>query len=44
VFQGDASALVNHLLSEREIQGGELTQLKELIAEKEREARRRHAR
>ena len=44
VFQGDASALVNHLLSEREIRGDELAQLKELISEKEREARRRHAR
>jgi len=33
VFQGDATALVNHLLKEREIDGGELAGLKKLIEE-----------
>jgi predicted transcriptional regulator len=32
LFQGDVTALVNHLLSEHEIDSRELAQLRELIA------------
>ncbi len=32
LFRGDVTALVNHLLSEHEIDAGELAQLRELIA------------
>jgi BlaI family penicillinase repressor len=35
LFRGDALALVNHLLSEHEIDGQELNQLRKLIAAKE---------
>jgi BlaI family penicillinase repressor len=35
LFRGDALALVNHLLSEHEIDGRELNQLRKLIAAKE---------
>ncbi|MFO0980616.1 MAG: BlaI/MecI/CopY family transcriptional regulator [Planctomycetota bacterium] len=44
VFQGDASALVHHLLSEREIDGDELEKLKALVSAKAKEARKRHGR
>ncbi|MFH2000846.1 MAG: BlaI/MecI/CopY family transcriptional regulator [Planctomycetota bacterium] len=37
VFQGDAKALVNHLLNERDIEAGELEELKTLIEERARE-------
>ena len=39
LFRGDALALVNHLLSEHEIDGRELNQLRMLIAAKEKEDR-----
>src|SRR3954470_16823347 len=39
LFRGDVLALVNHLLSEHEIENGELDQLRDLIAAKEKEAR-----
>lgn len=39
LFRGDALALVNHLLSEHEIDAQELDQLRELIAAKEKEDR-----
>jgi BlaI family transcriptional regulator, penicillinase repressor len=39
LFRGDALALVNHLLSEHEIDAHELDQLRELIAAKEKEDR-----
>lgn len=39
LFRGDALALVNHLLSEHEIDAGELSQLRQLIAAKEKEDR-----
>jgi predicted transcriptional regulator len=39
LFRGDALALVNHLLSEHEIDGQELNQLRQLIAAKEKEDR-----
>jgi predicted transcriptional regulator len=37
LFRGDVTALVNHLLSEHEIETGELTQLKALISAREKE-------
>jgi BlaI family transcriptional regulator, penicillinase repressor len=39
LFRGDVLAFVNHLLSEHEIDGRELDQLRELIAAKEKEDR-----
>ena len=39
LFRGDALALVNHLLSEHEIDARELSQLSQLIAAKEKEDR-----
>jgi BlaI family penicillinase repressor len=36
LFRGDVTALVNHLLSEHDIESGELTQLREMIAARER--------
>ena len=39
LFRGDALALVNHLISEHEIDAGELSQLRQLIAAKEKEDR-----
>ncbi|MES1243330.1 MAG: BlaI/MecI/CopY family transcriptional regulator [Acidobacteriota bacterium] len=39
LFRGDAFALVNHLLSEHGIDAGELNQLRQLIAAKEKEDR-----
>jgi predicted transcriptional regulator len=39
LFRGDVLALVNHLLAEHEIENGELDQLRDLIAAKEKEAR-----
>lgn len=38
LFRGDVLALVNHLLSEHEIESGELDQLRELIAARENAA------
>jgi predicted transcriptional regulator len=40
LFDGDATALVSHLLSEREIDRGDLARVKELIQAHEKEARR----
>jgi BlaI family transcriptional regulator, penicillinase repressor len=37
LFRGDVSALVNHLLSEHEIDPGELAQLKALLSAREKE-------
>ncbi|HEX2223523.1 MAG TPA: BlaI/MecI/CopY family transcriptional regulator [Thermoanaerobaculia bacterium] len=37
LFRGDVTALVNHLLSEHEIESDELVQLRAMIAAKERE-------
>jgi predicted transcriptional regulator len=37
LFRGDVTALVNHLLSEHDIDARELTQLRELIASRGRE-------
>lgn len=37
LFRGDVTALVNHLLSEHEIESEELAQLRAMIAAKERE-------
>jgi predicted transcriptional regulator len=37
LFRGDVTALVNHLLSEHEIESGELAQLKALISAREEE-------
>jgi predicted transcriptional regulator len=37
LFRGDVAALVNHLLSEHEIDPGELSELRNLIAAHERE-------
>lgn len=37
LFRGDVTALVNHLLSEHEIDDQELTQLRELISAREEE-------
>ena len=37
LFRGDVTALVNHLLSEHEIEPGELAQLRTLIAAREKE-------
>ena len=37
LFRGDVTALVNHLLSEHEIEAAELSQLKALIAAREKE-------
>lgn len=39
LFRGDAFALVNHLLSEHEIDARELSQIQQLIAAKEKEDR-----
>ena len=39
LFRGDVSALLNHLLSEHEIDSGELAQLKALVAAREKEER-----
>lgn len=39
LFRGDVTALVNHLLSEHEIEPGELAQLRTLIAAREKEER-----
>jgi BlaI family penicillinase repressor len=39
LFRGDVTALVNHLLSEHEIDPGELAELKKLIAARVKEAR-----
>src|SRR3954469_20729209 len=36
LFRGDVTALVNHLLSEHDIDSGELSQLREMIASRER--------
>jgi len=36
LFRGDVTALVNHLLSEHDIDSGELAQLREMIAARER--------
>lgn len=36
LFRGDVTALVNHLLSEHDIDSGELAQLREMIASRER--------
>ena len=36
LFEGDVSALVSHLLTEQEIDAGELTRLRQLIARKSR--------
>ena len=36
LFQGDVGALVSHLISEQEIEPGELARLKTLIAERQR--------
>jgi BlaI family transcriptional regulator, penicillinase repressor len=36
LFRGDVTALVNHLLSEHDIDSGELVQLREMIASRER--------
>jgi len=36
LFRGDVTALVNHLLSEHDIDAGELSQLREMIASRER--------
>lgn len=36
LFRGDVTALVNHLLSEHEIDADELTQLREMIASRDR--------
>ena len=36
LFRGDVTALVNHLLSEHDIDAGELAQLREMIASRER--------
>jgi BlaI family penicillinase repressor len=40
LFRGDVTALVNHLLSEHEIDQEELTQLRELIGARERKEER----
>ena len=40
LFRGDVTALVNHLLSEHEIEDRELTQLRELIAARAQEEER----
>lgn len=40
LFRGDVTALVNHLLSEHEIEDQELTQLRELIAARAQEEER----
>jgi BlaI family penicillinase repressor len=40
LFRGDVTALVNHLLSEHEIDDRELTQLRELIAARAQEEER----
>jgi BlaI family penicillinase repressor len=40
LFRGDVTALVNHLLSEHDIESGELTQLREMIAARERKEAR----
>src|ERR1044071_7133722 len=39
LFRGDVTALVNHLLSEHDIEPGELAQLRALIAAREKEER-----
>jgi predicted transcriptional regulator len=39
LFQGDVTALVNHLLSEHSIESRELAELRSLITERERELR-----
>ena len=39
LFEGDVTALVSHLLSEQEIDRGELARLQQLIARHEREQR-----
>ena len=39
LFQGDVGALVNHLLTEQEIDPDELSRLRKLIARREREER-----
>jgi predicted transcriptional regulator len=36
LFRGDVTALVNHLLSEHDIDSGELAQLRQMIASRER--------
>jgi predicted transcriptional regulator len=36
LFRGDVTALVNHLLSEHDIDSGELAQLRKMIASRER--------
>lgn len=40
LFAGDVTALVSHLLSEREIDRGDLARVKEMIQAHEKEARR----
>jgi len=40
LFEGDATALVGHLLREKEIDASELERLRRLIAERKREASR----
>jgi predicted transcriptional regulator len=40
LFRGDVTALVNHLLSEHEIEARELAQLRELISSRERKEER----
>ena len=40
LFRGDVTALVNHLLSEHEIEDRELTQLRELISARAEEEKR----
>jgi predicted transcriptional regulator len=40
LFRGDVTALVNHLLSEHEIDAQELAQLREMIASRGREEER----
>jgi predicted transcriptional regulator len=39
LFRGDVAALVNHLISEQEIDADELSRLRELIEQREREER-----
>jgi predicted transcriptional regulator len=40
LFQGDAAALVSHLIAEHEIDAGELDELRQLIARQRREEER----
>ncbi len=44
LFEGDAAALVSHLLNERDIDRSELNRLKSLIRKKEKKTGTRHGR